>query len=339
MRPILSAAQSPLLACAQSHAHPCTTHVPPFADRYTVPSTRMHAAPPRTMPPLRQQNLKKLVRKLRANAQPDEQAQALAVIKEGCWHEGVRDFHFQAAVVAVGAIPLLVPLLGPGSPADVQELAAGILGMLSETADDNRVAVAAAGAVPLLVQLMGPGSPVMVQVCAVQLTAFLADNTEIAARIAAAGAIPLLVQFLDPGDGPPAIMQEISAQTLGFLAENDKDAVTVASAGAIPLLVQLLKPGSLSANVQHDASRTLTVLAANSDNAVTIATAGAIPPLAQLLRSDADDVTKALAADALEAIRKGVAANRAAAANASAAVVQDMDRLGVDGPSDVQTEA
>jgi hypothetical protein len=64
------------------------------------------------------------VRKL---AQPGEQAQALADIWEGCRVD--ESFHFQAAIVAVGAIPLLVvPLLGPGSRADVQELAARILG-------------------------------------------------------------------------------------------------------------------------------------------------------------------------------------------------------------------
>jgi hypothetical protein len=79
----------------------------------------------------------------------------------------------------------------------------------------------------------------------------------------------------------------------------------------------------------------------NSEVAVTIAAAGAIPPLAQLLRrSDADDRTKAAASYALEAIRHGVAANRAAGAAAKgSAVVQDMDRLGVDSPSDVQNEA
>jgi hypothetical protein len=128
------------------------------------------------------------------------------------------------------------------------------------------------------------------------------------------------------------------ADTLGRIAANDKDAVAIASAGAIPLLVQLVKPGS-PADVQHDAARTLTVLSANSDRAASIATAGAIPPLAQLLRSDADDGIKAVAAEALVAIRKGVAENRAAAgaAKASADVVQAMERLGVDNPSVVQT--
>jgi hypothetical protein len=280
------------------------------------------------MPPLRQQNLRKLVRKLGANAQPGEQLQALTVIKEGR-----EDVHFLAAIVAVGAIPLLVPLLGTGSPADVQELATGILTILADITDANKVAIAAAGAIPLLVQLMGPGSPVMVQVYAVNVAMALAAIRENAAHIAAAGAIPLLVQFLDPGDGPPAMMQGMAAETLGRIAANAENAVTIASAGAIPLLVQLLKPGS---EMQQNAAGALQILAAaNAENAVTIAAGGAIPALAQLLRSDAGDDAKTNATQALEAIRSGIAKDRAA--KASADMVQAMKGLGVDSPSDAQT--
>jgi hypothetical protein len=71
------------------------------------------------------------VRKLSANSHPGEQLQALAAIGDGCFENS----HFQASIVAVGAIPLLVPLLGPGSPADVQELAARILASLAHGAD------------------------------------------------------------------------------------------------------------------------------------------------------------------------------------------------------------
>jgi hypothetical protein len=152
------------------------------------------------MPPLRQQNLRKLVRKLGANSQPGEQAQALEVILEGCY-KGCgeqKDVHFLSAIVAVGAIPFLVSLLGPGSPAKVQERAAGILTNLAESTDANKVAIVAAGAIPLLVQLMGPASPVIVQVYATNVIMYLARKH--AASISSSGAIPLLVQFLDPGD-------------------------------------------------------------------------------------------------------------------------------------------
>jgi vacuolar protein 8 len=131
-------------------------------------------------------------------------------------------------------------------------------------------------------------------------------------------------------------MQGVAAGSLGHIALNDADAVTIVDAGAIPLLVQL-KPGPL-VDVRHNAALALQRLAANSENAVTIATAGAIPPLAQLLRSGADDNTKDAAADALQAIRNGVAANRAAvaAAKASAGMAQAMEGLGVGSPSGAQ---
>jgi hypothetical protein len=83
------------------------------------------------MPPLRQQNLRKLVRKLGANSHPGEQAQALELILEGCCVE--EDVHFPAAIVALGAIPLLVQLLGPGSPAGVQEYWRASLSVLMTT--------------------------------------------------------------------------------------------------------------------------------------------------------------------------------------------------------------
>jgi hypothetical protein len=77
-------------------------------------------------------------------------------------------------------------------------------------------------------------------------------------------------------------------------------------------------------------------LAALSENAVAIASSGAIPPSAQLLKNDADDVTTSSAADALEAISIGIAANRAAA-KTSADMVQATEGLGVDSPPDART--
>jgi hypothetical protein len=149
---------------------------------------------------------------------------------EGCHDEGV---YFLAAIVALGAIPLLVQLLGPGSPAGVHERAAGILRFLAGSTDANQVAIAAAGAIPLLVQLMRPASSVMVQVGATNVVMFLVPSLYWCSF--------WILQFLD---GPPAKMQGMAAQTLGWLAVNAEDAATIAAAGAIPLLVQLLKPGS-----------------------------------------------------------------------------------------------
>ncbi|KAG1678794.1 hypothetical protein FOA52_012834 [Chlamydomonas sp. UWO 241] len=56
------------------------------------------------MPPLPQRNLWKLVRKLSANTQPGEQAQALVVIEEGPAGGGVVSASFLNAKPAVGGI-------------------------------------------------------------------------------------------------------------------------------------------------------------------------------------------------------------------------------------------
>jgi hypothetical protein len=53
------------------------------------------------------------------------------------------------AIFAAGAIPLLVPLLGPGIPGIAQHAAAGVLGRLTYSLG-NAAAIAAAGAIPPL---------------------------------------------------------------------------------------------------------------------------------------------------------------------------------------------
>jgi hypothetical protein len=129
------------------------------------------------------------------------------------------------------------------------------------------------------------------------------------------------------------MMQYWAAETLGYLAVNAEDAATITSAGAVPLLVQLLKPGP-RADVREAAADALCRLAANAETAVIISAAGAIPLLAHLLKPGSDDATKAAATRALDALRKGVDVNRAAA-KASAGMVQAMEGLGVGSTSDV----
>ena len=60
-------------------------------------------------------------------------------------------------VVAAGAIPPLVSLLGSGNSAGVQEKALGALKNLAINSD-NKVKIKAAGAIPLLEKLRDTGS-------------------------------------------------------------------------------------------------------------------------------------------------------------------------------------
>ncbi|KAG1662833.1 hypothetical protein FOA52_009047 [Chlamydomonas sp. UWO 241] len=66
-------------------------------------------------------------------------------------------------ITAAGAIPLLVQLLGPGSPADAHSAASGALMSLALGCAEAVAAIAAAGAISPLVQLLRPGSPLDIQ--------------------------------------------------------------------------------------------------------------------------------------------------------------------------------
>jgi hypothetical protein len=182
------------------------------------------------MPP---RDLRKDVQTLGANSQPGEQAEAQAVIYNAC----ASNKDLRAAVVAFGGIPLLVPLLGPGYPAQVHIEAAGTLSMINVTVEDAAVTSCSRCHPPTGAAYGACPSSARVQVAAAMAIMGLARHTLVAPRIVAAGAIPLLVQLLDPRDGPPAGMQKMAAGALCRLAVNAADAAIISGAGAIPLLV------------------------------------------------------------------------------------------------------
>ncbi|KAG1667229.1 hypothetical protein FOA52_009794 [Chlamydomonas sp. UWO 241] len=100
-------------------------------------------------------------------------------------------------VSAAGAIPPLVQLLGPGSSALAQEIAAGALMSLALNADD-KVTIVAAGAIPPLVQLAGSRSRALRRENAAALLAVLAaSNANNHRAIVAAGASDELLQQVD----------------------------------------------------------------------------------------------------------------------------------------------
>ncbi|KAG1673412.1 hypothetical protein FOA52_002177 [Chlamydomonas sp. UWO 241] len=224
------------------------------------------------MPPRTSLDLANLVRKL-GDASQTEAHQKIEAL---CRNRDDPGIH--AAVVAAGAIPLLLQLLEPGSATLARKSAAATLTYLART-PEIAVAITTAGAIPRLVQLLEPGSEV--QRGAAGVLSNLALNSQNRATIAAAGAIPRLVQML--GSGSPDAVQcraAVALMSLAMLAEN---AVTIAAAGATPLLVQLLSGPPNQAQRAAGALRTLTGGPENTDNKVTIAAAGAIPLLMLLL--------------------------------------------------------
>jgi hypothetical protein len=248
----------------------CCTPPPPAHDR-------SHVA---TQDASTKRDVKNLVRHLGENARPAQKKQALVTIVNLRFEGGQADSDIVVAIASAGAIPLLVRLLGAGSPADVQQNAARALGRLA-LHDDNIVTIA--GAVPHLVQL-GPRSTALAQENAALTLSFLACNADNAVTIVDAGAISLLVQLLEPGSGVRKNIAGAAAGALSSIAEfSDQYKVKIAAVGAIPLLVQLLGAGS-TAKVQQSAAAALANLSLIAVNAAIIAD-GAIPSLVRLLGS------------------------------------------------------
>jgi hypothetical protein len=218
----------------------------------------------------------------------------------------------QARVVtAAGAIPRLVQLVEPGSPA-VQEAAMGTLRSLAAVDDaQTQGAIIATDVMSRLVLLLVPGSAVEDQEAAIDALRNLATvgkvgpNSQIHAAMVAAGVVLHLVQLVEPGSPPE--MQEAAIEGLRSLATVD-DALTQAAiiaTGVIQRMVQLL--GS-AAEVRTAAIATLRSLAGIGDpfdhlgaskctlTQDAMVAAGALPPLVQLLvRDSPEDVQVASA--------------------------------------------
>ncbi|KAG1658547.1 hypothetical protein FOA52_004574 [Chlamydomonas sp. UWO 241] len=230
------------------------------------------AATPHTMPPLALRDLRNLVRNLGATARPSQQRvplmQIVDVIRKGGddslraiagagavpalvallrFESGVLVHGMAAAallhlppvagptIVAAGAIPLLVQLLGPGPPPAAQWEAAGtLMSLASQASVVTSGLIIAADAIPLLVQLLGPGPEADLLILH-NVAAVLWSHTDAPGgdnAIVAAGAIPLLVQLL--GAAYDDDVHRTAAGTLNRLPRFNTDhAFTIAAGGAM----------------------------------------------------------------------------------------------------------
>ncbi|KAG1652763.1 hypothetical protein FOA52_005957 [Chlamydomonas sp. UWO 241] len=131
--------------------------------------------------------LEGLVHDLQPNLLPIVQAKAARTLADASVDGGLEA---QTAIVAAGAIPALVQLVGSASPEDVQAAAAWALGNLALNHAQNQAAIA--GAILTLVKLLGPDSTALMHVrVAHALRCLAADNAQNQADIAAADAVPL----------------------------------------------------------------------------------------------------------------------------------------------------
>jgi hypothetical protein len=139
----------------------------------------------------------------------------------------------EAAVAAVGAVPLLVQMLGTAPilrqcpAAYVQRDAAGALMAFAAHAEvAGTSAFAAAGAIPPLVQMLGPGTEPQTQWHAAAAIADLSAHADNKSIIAAAGGIPLLFKLM----GRNPMTKAVAARALGVYSNAEIRAAVAAAA-------------------------------------------------------------------------------------------------------------
>ena len=139
------------------------------------------------------------------------------------------DDDLKRRIVAAGALPPLVALLGPRNKATVQELAAGALCRLAYD-DDIKMKLVGAGALYLPPGgVVGPSAHLG---RAAGVLARLADADAIKAQLVVAGALPPLVALLGPQHAAAVHLQALGA--LVRLAGDDDINVRIVAAGALP---------------------------------------------------------------------------------------------------------
>ena len=181
------------------------------------------------------------------------------------------------AIVAAGALPLLVGLIADGRE-DAQVEAATVLCRLTSRSPENAQALSAAGGIPPLVALLANGKEGKAQhTAALGLKKLAEHSSELRKALAVAGAIPALVAVVAKGNN--VYTKEIAANALGYLASEDPACVKeIAAAGGIEALQALAKDGA-ERDARDQASDTLKRLGADPNSSVSSvsAKAGATP--------------------------------------------------------------
>ena len=197
------------------------------------------------------------------------------------------------AVMAAGAVPVLVTMLRSHQP-KAQQIAAATLARFAKGSQHSSDAVIAAGAVPLLVALLG-SDQANVQTRAAHALAYVAASSQQSSDVVlAAGAVPPLIAWLRPmlPDFLPDDLHEdlhlAAATTLRSLAHQlapgwQQSREAIMAAGAIPPLVAMLRSMN-SLVLAHEVAHILGDLAIGCRQSQdAIVAAGAVPLLVALL--------------------------------------------------------
>ena len=244
-------------------------------------------------------------------------------------------------ILAAGALPPLVALLGTRSTAAVQEVAAGAIFFLAYDNAENIIKIAAAGSIPPLVTLLGSRSTEAVQAAAAGALWHLSVNADNKIMIAAAGAIPPLVALLSSEITTAGRIATVRA--LRNLVANGDIRVKAVDAGAISPMVALLSVQSTE-GVQEAAGEALISLAVDANNKARVALAAAIPPLVAMLGAQSKESMQKVAAITLCSLTKDTDnQTRVAAAAAIPSLVAQLGAahipLGVAGVQEIAAQA
>lgn len=214
----------------------------------------------------------------------------------------------QGLLAEAGAVPLLVRVLGSGTPAARQH-AARALRNLAGRDGRNKLQAMQAGAIPLLVELLRPASDPTTRAAAASALSNIACNCEETQRaIAAAGALPVICDLLEPtGCGNGRQGEQSAAVSPGGDDDQLPGPCTLACREAAAWLLSNL---ACSTEVRHALAKQEAVAAST---AVAAAKAGAAPPrssggvvagLVQLL-SDGSEGGRQAAARAIKNLAAG----------------------------------
>ncbi|KAG1652284.1 hypothetical protein FOA52_008701 [Chlamydomonas sp. UWO 241] len=205
-----------------------------------------------------------------------------------------------AAPAVAAALPRLVHLLAPDSPAGADRQLAAIDVLIHLDRCGHGAAILSSDALAPIVALLGPRYQADgVQELAAACLANIAVTPKARVAVAAAGAIPPLVALLAPDASVSA--QGCAAGALRSLAVNLDTTVAIGAAGGMPPLLRLLARGGSSPPVQEIAAHMVCMLVAPPPGHAPqfVAANGVIPALVALLaRSDTPPSVRAkLAAD------------------------------------------
>ena len=161
----------------------------------------------------------------------------------------------QAKVIAAGAIPPLVALLGPSNSAALQNQAAQTLGRLAEGTSTSNAMVAAVAITPLVTLLRTSGGALE----AAAALARIVQNDYNAAKVVDAGAIPIFVALLGPNNSDAMLGNAAWALYNIALKANKTTVANIIAANVVSPLTSLAQ-SSTDGNVRGHAQGALDIL-------------------------------------------------------------------------------